>query len=111
MEEVHCDEGVAIHIGPEACAGTCEGAGEASVGGRIGQPLSRERILAPGADAVSLAEGNIGRRAIASALLSQALDCVRQAARLGKKMRFAALHHHLNFGPLRLAFYALRKRR
>jgi hypothetical protein len=39
---VHHDEGVANHIGPEPCVVTCEGEGEASVGERIGQPLSRE---------------------------------------------------------------------
>ena len=42
--EVHCDEGVAIHIGPEPCVYVRENMGEASVGERIGQPLSRERI-------------------------------------------------------------------
>jgi hypothetical protein len=41
--EVHCDEGVAIHIGPAPCAGIREDAGEASAGEHIGQPLSRER--------------------------------------------------------------------
>jgi hypothetical protein len=35
--KVHCDEGVANHIGPEPCASN----GEASVGECIGQPLSR----------------------------------------------------------------------
>ena len=41
--EVHCDEGVAIHIGPEPCVYVRESMGEASAGERIGQPLSRER--------------------------------------------------------------------
>ena len=41
--EVHCDEGVANHIGPEPCAGIREDAGEASAGDRIGQPLRRFR--------------------------------------------------------------------
>jgi hypothetical protein len=40
--QVRCDEGVAIHIGPKPCVCACEGAGEASAGERIGQPLSRE---------------------------------------------------------------------
>jgi len=40
---VHCDEGVASHIGPESCAGSREGASEALTGVRTGQPLSRER--------------------------------------------------------------------
>ena len=43
--QVPCDEGVAIHIGPESCAGAREGLGEALTGGRIGQPLSRESFL------------------------------------------------------------------
>ncbi len=42
--EVHCDEGIAIHIGPEPCVHARESMGEASAGERIGQPLSRERI-------------------------------------------------------------------
>ena len=33
---VRRDEGVAIHIGPEPCAGIREGVGEASVGERAG---------------------------------------------------------------------------
>ncbi len=43
--KVHCDEGVANHIGPEPCAGLREGVGEASVGEHAGQPLSRETVL------------------------------------------------------------------
>lgn len=35
-------EGVAIHDGPESCIGVCEGGGEALIGVRAGQPLSRE---------------------------------------------------------------------
>jgi hypothetical protein len=38
---VHYDEGIAIHIGPEPCAGAREGVSEASAGERIGQALSR----------------------------------------------------------------------
>jgi hypothetical protein len=58
--QVHYDEGVAIHIGPEPCVGARKGADEASVGEGIGQPLSRESLF-PGADAVSNAEGNTFR--------------------------------------------------
>ena len=43
--QVRCDEGVAIRIGPEPCVVIREDAGEASAGERIGQPLSRERVL------------------------------------------------------------------
>src|SRR5712692_7578498 len=56
--QVHYDEGVATHIGPKPCAVVQQGRGEASAGERIGQPLSRERTIIPGADAVSRAEGN-----------------------------------------------------
>ena len=65
--QVRHDEGVAIRIGPEPCAVVCKGDSEASVGEGIGQPLSRESLLDPGADAVSSAEGNTNRRIIASA--------------------------------------------
>ena len=64
---VHCDEGVAIHVAPDPCAGVREDVGEASVGERIGQPLSRERSSVSGADAFQIAEGNTVGRAIASA--------------------------------------------
>ena len=43
--EVHYDEGVAIHIGPDPCVVAREGKDEASAGERIGQPSSRERHL------------------------------------------------------------------
>ena len=69
--EVHCDEGVANHIGPEPCAVVREDIGEASVGDRIGQPLSREIDVILGADAVPLAEGNMDGRVIASAYPAQ----------------------------------------
>ena len=65
--KVHCDEGVATHIGPKPCAGVREDVGEASAGEHIGQPLSREIVVIPGADAVHLAEGKMDGRANASA--------------------------------------------
>ena len=65
--KVHCDEGVATHIGPEPCAGVREDVGEASAGEHIGQPLSRETVVIPGADAVYSSEGNTVGRANASA--------------------------------------------
>ena len=43
--KVHCGEGVTNHTGPKPCATDCEVRGEASAGERIGQPLSRDRIL------------------------------------------------------------------
>ncbi len=70
--QVHCDEGVANHIGPEPCAGIREDTGEASAGDCIGQPLSREINVILGADAVPLAEGNTDGRVTASARPSPA---------------------------------------
>ena len=64
--QVPCDEGIANHIGPKPCAGICEGVGEASAGARAGQPLSRDRKLDPGADAVCVAEGKTTECANAS---------------------------------------------
>jgi hypothetical protein len=58
--QVHYDEGVAIHIGPEPCVGTREGVGEASVGEHTGQSLSRESLIVPSADVVEITESNTG---------------------------------------------------
>ena len=65
--QVPCDEGIANHIGPKPCAGIREEVGEASAGVRAGQPLSRDRKLFPGADAVCVAEGKTSECASASA--------------------------------------------
>ena len=69
--QVHHDEGVANRIDPESCADTREGIGEAWTGERIGQPLSRESTLIPGADVVPLTEGNTDGRDNASAQTAQ----------------------------------------
>jgi transposase len=61
------DEGVAIHIGPESCAGSREAAREALTGVRAGQPLSGVTLPNRSADALQSAEGNTSRRATASA--------------------------------------------
>ncbi len=65
--QVHCDEGAAIRIGPEPCAGIREGVGEASAGERIGQPLSRENKIVSGADVLRITEGNMDGGIIANA--------------------------------------------
>lgn len=52
--QVSCDEGVANHIGLESCVVHREVWGEALTKGCTGQPLSRERTLFQGADAVIL---------------------------------------------------------
>src|SRR5271169_5313498 len=66
MVRVHYDEGVAIHIGPESCAGGREAVREALTGECAGQPLSHEKDDIPGADAVPYAEGHTKGRATAS---------------------------------------------
>ena len=65
--QVHCEEGLAIRLGPEPCVCIREYAGEASAGECIGQPLSRETSKILGADAFQIAEGNTDGRDNASA--------------------------------------------
>ena len=64
--EVHYSEGLAIRAGLESCAVIREDGGEALTEERIGQPLSRERLI-PDADTVTYVEGDTQRRASASA--------------------------------------------
>jgi hypothetical protein len=59
-------EDVASHAIPESCVEYREVRHEALTGVRTGQPLSRESFKVRGADAVSVAEGNTMRCAIAS---------------------------------------------
>src|SRR5271166_2640417 len=60
------------------------------------------------------AEGNARqqstRRTQIRARVTQALDRVRQAARLRKKERFTALLHHVSVDTLQTAFYALKRK-
>ena len=56
--QVHYDEGVAIHIGPESCAGGREAVREALTGECAGQPLSRVNLSNLGADVFESTEGN-----------------------------------------------------
>ncbi|MFZ3325568.1 MAG: hypothetical protein WA231_06575 [Methylocella sp.] len=65
--QVPCDEGIAIHSGPESCAVAREGLGEALTGVRIGQPLSPRKFPILGADTVNMVEGSILGRVSASA--------------------------------------------
>ena len=58
---------VANHVVPESCVSYREVRLEALTGVRIGQPLSRDRNIVPGADAVSVAQGNTPAHDIASA--------------------------------------------
>ena len=54
-------------LAPESCGDICEGGGEALTGERIGQPLSRENKIVPGADVLRITEGNTDGGIIASA--------------------------------------------
>lgn len=60
------------------------------------------------------AEGNARqqstRRTQIRARVTQALDRIRQAARLRKKERFTALLHHVSVDTLQTAFYALKRK-
>ena len=67
---VPASEGVANHTVPESCVGCREAQHEALTGVRVGQPSSHESHVLRGADAVTEAEGNTGRRARASACLT-----------------------------------------
>ena len=60
--QVHRNEGVAIHIGPESCAGGREAVREALTGERVGQPLSRENDASRVPTFILWAEGNMSRR-------------------------------------------------
>jgi len=60
--QVHRNEGVAIHIGPESCAGGREAVREALTGERVGQPLSRENDDSRVPTFILCAEGNMSRR-------------------------------------------------
>ncbi len=57
--KVLCDEGVAIHIGPEPCASVREGRGEASVGVCVGQPSSGDSYTIRSVEGVPDPEDNI----------------------------------------------------
>jgi len=70
MVRIHYGEGVATRTGPESCTGGREAAGEALTGEHAGQVLSGVSKF-PGADAVTVAEGNMARRVIASVVLTR----------------------------------------
>ena len=70
MQVPHSEE-VANHAVLESCVGYLRGAGEALTEVRIGQPLSREINVIPGAHAFEAVEGNMTGRAIASSLLTR----------------------------------------
>jgi transposase len=65
--KVPCNEGVAIHIDPESCAGSRKAAREALTGVHLGQVLSAERLHIRSVDAFQSAEDNTAQSVIASA--------------------------------------------
>ena len=81
---VSYDEGLANRIGPAPCVAGREAGGEASAGESIGQPSSRE-IFNRSADAVWMAEGEMGKHANASARPAprgrETLACGRSSSR------------------------------
>ena len=67
-DQVSNRKGIGNQTGPESCVAHREVRDEALTGEHAGQPLSRESFkLVQGADAVSVAEGNMDRRDSASA--------------------------------------------
>jgi hypothetical protein len=62
---------VASYVVPESCVVHREVWREALTGVRTGQPLSRDRPIVLGADAVQVVEGNMSARAIASARMTR----------------------------------------
>ena len=90
---VPCDEGIANHIGPESCVRRRREARHGALTGvRAGQPLSRDRKLILGADAVCVAEGNMSKSANASAW----------ATRRGRRTWHARTLHVREPGDLRV---------
>ena len=121
MQVPHNKE-VANHVVPESCVARREVRGEALTGVRIGQPLSHDSCIVPGADAVQVAEGNTSKRATASAWMTRRgrrtwhvrtlfvrepgdlqLDrrrLCRWAARIGKARRHKPMMHGLEKSDL-----------
>jgi group II intron reverse transcriptase/maturase len=71
---------------------------------------------APAAESVERRAGTKGnadqqstRRAQDRESVSQALDCIRQAARRNKEEKFTSLFHHLSIPMLRTAFFELKR--
>ena len=102
--QVHYDEGVATRIGPEPCATCCEAGGEASAGEHTGQPLSRERFMILGADAVSVRGRQHGRtrqrERPAGPAWSETLACVDAPRTVTGRSRVRPAAHYRS-GPHR----------
>ena len=83
--QVRCNEGVAIRIDPESCAGIREGVAEALIGERVGQPLSRESTIFPEAHVFEITEGTMGgaryRERFSTPAWSKTLACAEALSR------------------------------
>jgi hypothetical protein len=89
-------EGVAIHGGPESCAGVREGGGEVLTGEHVGGAIEPRNPWSRGADAVVKAEGNTGggvMRAVAGPRAVEGTQaCVETpSARTGRSRRCPCL--------------------
>jgi RNA-directed DNA polymerase len=88
---------------------------KSDLAGVAGKPTNEAgiRTVEEPAEPRARAEGNANQqstyRTQCRARVSQALERVRQAARIRKKERFTALLHHVNLDLLRLSFYALKR--
>ena len=69
--QVPHNKDVASYVVPESCVVHREVRREALTGVRTGQPLSRDRYIVLGADAVQVVEGNMSARDIASARMTR----------------------------------------
>jgi RNA-directed DNA polymerase len=74
---------------------------------KAGRPAAE--LVEPRTGTKGNADPQSTRRAQDRASVSQALERVRQAARLRKKEKFTSLLHHINSAMLRTAFYALKR--
>lgn len=70
---------------------------------------SAAELVEPRARAKENASQHNTHRTLSRERVTQALDRVRERARLKKKEKFTALLHHINPDTLKLAFYALKR--
>jgi RNA-directed DNA polymerase len=74
---------------------------------KTGQPV--KEAMEPRAGTKESASQHDTHRTLSRERVTQALDRVRERARLKKKEKFTALLHHINPDTLKLAFYALKR--
>jgi group II intron reverse transcriptase/maturase len=74
-----------------------------------GAETSAAELVEPRAGAKENANQHNTHRTLSRERVTQALDRVRERARLKKKEKFTALLHHINPDTLKLSFYALKR--